>query len=700
MTTFYKRSEVINKMRKLPIILASIISVVFIVYGFDCIWGQSFIAIDGNRYFTIADDALITLRYGWNLSHGNGLVWNPGEYVEGTTSLLWALHSAILALFFNKRLLPCAIQLSSIVFLLSTSFTFRSIFRHCNNKSAEDIYSVLLEIIAFLTPLSYFFFIAWSLKGMETSLQGFLIALAVYLFIKNKTKCSIVGSAILGLCYLARPDSVVLAADIFIFRGFLILRKKILPRQLLIEMLPFVLFLLGITMFRYTYYGSFVPNTYTLKVTGMTVFERITLNGIGYIIPFILITWPVLVAVLISILFRPTFVKSMLAFLPLSMIAYVVYIGGDAFHDWRFIAPYMPYVFLVLLLDWSYLNSKYLPVIKDNFVKIAAYYLLTMLTAILYFTIGRPPYLYFTLSFKNPQQDNVANINTAIYLNRILKNDASVGVFYAGAIPFYTGFKAYDFLGKSDPYIASLPPDMSGEMSGREMRSMPGHNKYDLKYSILKKLPTFVDGLKHGRQDITKEALKYYTPVSVKFETWTSFNMNTILLLRESQSVRWDKINGADKVYELSEKQKKAINYSRTKMNSGLSDEIILNEFAQKIVLKTNIGNLQVSEKNKILVEIKNTSTHVWPGGYAAKSVRLSYHWLNRSGKIIVYDGERTLMPQDLAPGQSIILNALIKTPDVPGEYILQLTMLREFVAWFENRGAKPLNVHVVVKGK
>ena len=40
------------------------------------------------------DDALISLRYARNLLGGHGLVWNPGEYVEGYSNFLHLLGSA------------------------------------------------------------------------------------------------------------------------------------------------------------------------------------------------------------------------------------------------------------------------------------------------------------------------------------------------------------------------------------------------------------------------------------------------------------------------------------------------------------------------------------------------------------------------------------------------------------------------------
>src|SRR5262249_56971980 len=42
----------------------------------------------------ICDDAFISFRYADNLVHGRGLVFNPGERVEGYTNFLWLMAAA------------------------------------------------------------------------------------------------------------------------------------------------------------------------------------------------------------------------------------------------------------------------------------------------------------------------------------------------------------------------------------------------------------------------------------------------------------------------------------------------------------------------------------------------------------------------------------------------------------------------------
>ena len=55
--------------------------------------------VDGQSFFSLFDDALISMRYARNLVEGHGLVWNPGgPPVEGYTNLLWTLWMAVLHL--------------------------------------------------------------------------------------------------------------------------------------------------------------------------------------------------------------------------------------------------------------------------------------------------------------------------------------------------------------------------------------------------------------------------------------------------------------------------------------------------------------------------------------------------------------------------------------------------------------------------
>jgi hypothetical protein len=94
-----------------------------------------------------------------------------------------------------------------------------------------------------------------------------------------------------------------------------------------------------------------------------------------------------------------------------------------------------------------------------------------------------------------------------------------------------------------------------------------------------------------------------------------------------------------------------------------------------------------------VAVAVRNTGDRVWP----ASQVFVSYHWL-RDGRLVVWDGKRTLLPRDLRAGSRAPLSVQVATPADPGSYVLILTLVHEHVTWFEHRGATPITRSVVVR--
>jgi len=71
-----------------------ILVVAYAVYVSTVVWRASAV-IAGERYFSLGDDAMISMRYARNFVQGHGLVWNAGERpVEGYTNLLWVVVMA------------------------------------------------------------------------------------------------------------------------------------------------------------------------------------------------------------------------------------------------------------------------------------------------------------------------------------------------------------------------------------------------------------------------------------------------------------------------------------------------------------------------------------------------------------------------------------------------------------------------------
>ncbi|MFN8036450.1 MAG: DNRLRE domain-containing protein [Acidimicrobiia bacterium] len=81
-----------------------------------------------------------------------------------------------------------------------------------------------------------------------------------------------------------------------------------------------------------------------------------------------------------------------------------------------------------------------------------------------------------------------------------------------------------------------------------------------------------------------------------------------------------------------------------------------------------------------IYVNVTNTSGHPWA---ANGNIRLSYHIYNPATNAeIVHDGIRTLLPQTVAPGQTVRLLAKVQNL-VPGNYVIGWDMVDEGTAWF-----------------
>ena len=59
----------------------------YAIYAGIYIFKSSFI-VDGERYFVLFDEAMISMQYAKNLASGYGLVWSQGEFVEGFSNPL------------------------------------------------------------------------------------------------------------------------------------------------------------------------------------------------------------------------------------------------------------------------------------------------------------------------------------------------------------------------------------------------------------------------------------------------------------------------------------------------------------------------------------------------------------------------------------------------------------------------------------
>jgi hypothetical protein len=93
---------------------------------------------------------------------------------------------------------------------------------------------------------------------------------------------------------------------------------------------------------------------------------------------------------------------------------------------------------------------------------------------------------------------------------------------------------------------------------------------------------------------------------------------------------------------------------------------------------------------------VRNRGSATWNRG-GPNPVRASYHWYDTRGNVVIWEGLRTRLPRDVAPGQSSgVFTITIQAPSTPGTYFIKYDMVKEGVTWFSWTGA-PMHVRQVI---
>ncbi|MEX2144542.1 MAG: hypothetical protein WD740_08100 [Anaerolineales bacterium] len=469
----------------------------FSVYSFRFIERTSF-EVDGQRYYALFDDAMISMQYARNLADGEGMVWNGGgERVEGFSNPLWVLYMALFHLFpIASSQVSLAVQVSGAVFLLANLLVVWAIAR-------QSLKSFLAPLLAVFLTAFYFHLNNWSLQGMEVGLLALILSTSVWLALRSWKMAAFSPwpYVLLAVGTLVRIDMVV---PLVVMTVFFAWKDPRLRRGHLIWGFGLLAFsLVGQTTLRYWYYGEWLPNTYYLKIVGIPLGDRLQ-RGFSVFLDFIWDSgWFLVVLPLLLLLLWPDIPTLLLFGLLLGQVAYSIYVGGDAWEHKgganRFIALAMPLFFLLFVQSadklrrlltglrpgggWTSLVSQALlaafvaaslfsfNVIKENdaFAKWA--------------TLKRPIFVAGTQRYAT----------LGLLINKITDDQAQIAVVTAGNIIYFAERAGIDMLGKSDKVIArSQPHESGGSFDNVEEVFRPGHNKWDYQRSIVELSPDIV----------------------------------------------------------------------------------------------------------------------------------------------------------------------------------------------------------------
>ena len=141
---------------------------------------------------------------------------------------------------------------------------------------------------------------------------------------------------------------------------------------------------------------------------------------------------------------------------------------------------------------------------------------------------------------------------------------------------------------------------------------------------------------------------------------------------------------------------------AQTKEQHALPD----NGFKAQITLPGAPAKLRAGQQERVQVRVKNASEVFWwarGGEQNDRSDNKFYlaagnRWFKADGTTLVtdMDGRHGLL-KDLRPGEETEVPLLVTAPKEPGEYVLEVDLVQEQVAWFSDKGSQTARAKVTV---
>ena len=437
----------------------------------------------------VQDDGLIYFRYALNFAEGRGLVWNPGERVDGYLNLLW-----ILLLGAGHKAGFDLIAFSYLCGLLFFSITFVYTYRAITLFSGHAVFNFLV----LLCLGTNFSFISCATGGIETHMHLCLLMASAYYFLRVALHddCSTVNllrlSCLLGLAFVTRMDSSVLILCVVpsAFCCIFFTKQHVSKFRLIAALtIPSSFIAAGYLVFRVFYFGDIFPNVYYAKAGVDTVLIR----GFNYIFCFyhnyMLETVLAVTAAgfLVLLLHRRSryprrFVGS---FVTIGLIfvlwnCYVLKVNGD-YMEFRLMVPALPFLALLFCCACSVLFKYklflYVLLILLCMNNLKIFYINHMIDDIHHHR------RFMTLHYPIPVGvESVRSLNDNLWdesrawvdigktLGRVFNfsQEIKIAVMPAGAIPFYSRLPTLDMLGLNDRWVAR---------HGFLLSSVPGHSR-------------------------------------------------------------------------------------------------------------------------------------------------------------------------------------------------------------------------------
>lgn len=303
----------------------------------------------------LCDDAFISFHYARNLADGHGLVFNPGEWVEGYTNFLWT--AALGGLGAIGVDIPMAGLFGNLLaFVLAVGLTGRAVLRHAPEGSP----GIPWAMIGLCGSLG---FTTFASSGLETMPAAALVVGGLLV----SGRRPFLGGLLFVLAAMTRPDHVLFwgcmglalaAEDALAGSGNLF--KRLNWKRYLAFTLPLVLVFVPYFLIRWKVYGDPFPNTYYAKSGGEAYYAQ------GWIYFVVWIgrsgAWLFLPLLFLSLIGRVGSRDELRlrVFAALSVLIfghYIVRVGGDFMAD-RFFVSLWPVALITLEVRARWIASR------------------------------------------------------------------------------------------------------------------------------------------------------------------------------------------------------------------------------------------------------------------------------------------------------------------------------------------------------
>lgn len=434
----------------------------------------AFLGIYENRFFS-HDDAFITFRYATHLAHGFGLRWNQtGVPTEGFSS---PLHVLLLAAL-------CRSQVSLLTLARCVGFTAHILLAGVVFAFLRRQLSVAVAALGCAFVICSWPLLVWDLGGLETSLFTLLLCVGVIgssLYLEKQSLSTAVLSGVaFGFAILTRSEAI---STLLIASGSILFWKTGPFVKRLIASVGVFGSAISVyapwEVFRYIYYHDYLPNTYWAKVFGVPLYWRLV-SGTVYLKLFLSLPPFLLVLAFVTTLValrQQRFVSqsALLWACTIAYIASVTIVGGDHMTSFRFLAPIVPLLAILISFNIESIQDVKRPVLLNAWCSIFLVSAAAQAGA----------------WHLNPRFREITCAGGEIVAGRIRKvwpAGSSIALNVAGALPYYAdGYSYTDMLGLNDRTIAkrqTIPPQILS-------RGVIGHLKGDGEY-ILALKPDYI----------------------------------------------------------------------------------------------------------------------------------------------------------------------------------------------------------------